>query len=277
MPGARRAGDPPSPVTSRMRCSRYGIQSSSACASAAWVARWVRPPRHRSCASRVRTQVFGAAEAGEDVVAPPPVAAAATGGLPERGRAAGDADRAPRAHRRRARGRPLPRRLRRGLFGAAGDGPRAEGCGRARRAAPLDAHEDATPMASTDSGEAANMEIRLLTGLDGERPAADMPVSLRRSARTGWRSSACGTRRSVRSWTSPASRGSCSCGRPRRSAPRRGTAPRGRRAAAGGHAGVVAPRRPRRAVVAGVPGVRRARRGATAGRPELGGAHARRR
>ena len=42
----------------------------------------------------------------------------------------------------------------------------------------LDAHEDATPMARTDSGEAANMEIRLLTGLDGERPAADMPVRL---------------------------------------------------------------------------------------------------
>ncbi len=42
----------------------------------------------------------------------------------------------------------------------------------------LDAHEDATPMARTDSGEAANMEIRLLTGLDGERPAADMPVPL---------------------------------------------------------------------------------------------------
>ena len=42
----------------------------------------------------------------------------------------------------------------------------------------LDAHEDATPMAKTDSGEAANMEIRLLTGLDGERPAADMPVPL---------------------------------------------------------------------------------------------------
>ena len=42
----------------------------------------------------------------------------------------------------------------------------------------LDAHEDATPMARTDSGEAANMEIRLLTGLDGERPAAEMPVPL---------------------------------------------------------------------------------------------------
>jgi arginase len=42
----------------------------------------------------------------------------------------------------------------------------------------LDAHEDATRMADSDSGEAANMEIRLLTGLDGERPAADMPVPL---------------------------------------------------------------------------------------------------
>ena len=42
----------------------------------------------------------------------------------------------------------------------------------------LDAHEDATPMARTDDGEAANMEIGLLTGLDGERPAAEMPVPL---------------------------------------------------------------------------------------------------
>ena len=42
----------------------------------------------------------------------------------------------------------------------------------------VDAHEDATPMASTDSGEAANMEIRLLTGLDGEVPAVDMAVPL---------------------------------------------------------------------------------------------------
>ena len=42
----------------------------------------------------------------------------------------------------------------------------------------VDAHEDATPMALTDSGEAANMEIRLLTGLDGERAAAEMPVAL---------------------------------------------------------------------------------------------------
>jgi arginase len=42
----------------------------------------------------------------------------------------------------------------------------------------LDAHEDATPMARSDSGEAANMEIRLLTGLDGERPSVAMPVNL---------------------------------------------------------------------------------------------------
>ncbi len=33
-------------------------------------------------------------------------------------------------------------------------------------------------MARSDSGEAANMEIRLLTGLDGERPAVPMPVDL---------------------------------------------------------------------------------------------------
>lgn len=42
----------------------------------------------------------------------------------------------------------------------------------------VDAHEDATPMALSRSGEAANMEVRLLTGLDGERPAAPMPVAL---------------------------------------------------------------------------------------------------
>src|SRR5215216_78153 len=123
-------------------------------------------------------RVFGPAEAGADVVAPPPVARRRDGGylnedallamlteLHERTRAALVAGRFPVVY--------------------GGDCsvllatvPALKRAGGHAGLLHLDAHEDATPMARSDSGEAANMEIRLLTGLDGERPSADMPVPL---------------------------------------------------------------------------------------------------
>jgi arginase len=124
-------------------------------------------------------RVFGAAEAGEDVVAPPPIARRrdGVGYLNEDALLAMLTELHERTGAALAAGRfPV-------VYGAdcsvlLATVPALKGAGGHAGLLHLDAHEDATPMARTDSGEAANMEIGLLAGLDGERPAADMPVPL---------------------------------------------------------------------------------------------------
>ena len=170
-------------------------------------------------------RVFGVAEVGEDVVAPPPVARRrdGVGYLNEDALLAMLSELHERTGAALAAGRfPV-------VYGAdcsvlLATVPGLKGVGGHAGLLHLDGHEDATPMARTDSGEAANMEIRLLTGLDGERPAADMPVPLPALgpdavAILGVRDAAFREQLDA-----PASRGSCSCGRPRRSAPRHWTA-----------------------------------------------------
>ena len=141
----------------------------------------------------------------------------------------------------------------------------------------LDAHEDATPMARTDDGEAANMEIGLLTGLDGERPAAEMPVPL--PALSPDAVAMLGVRDAT--WRLALDVPSVEGRLFMRTAEQVSDAPRDSvhdaHASAGGDAGLVASCRSRRALVAGVPRVRRARRAPVAGRAELGDAHDHRR
>src|SRR5215217_2802009 len=124
-------------------------------------------------------RVFGAAEAGEDVVAPPPVARRRDGV----GYLNGDALLAMLTELHERPGAALAAGRFPVVYGAdcsvlLATVPALKRAGGHAGLLHLDAHEDATPMARTDNGEAANMEIRLLTGLDGERPAADMPVPL---------------------------------------------------------------------------------------------------
>ena len=129
--------------------------------------------------------VFGDAEAGADVVAPPPVARRrdGVGYLNEDALLAMLTELDERTGAALAAGRfPV-------VYGADCSAPLAtvpalKSAGGHAGLLHLDAHEDATPMGRTDSGEAANMEIRVLDRA-GRRTACSRHADAVAGARPG--------------------------------------------------------------------------------------------